>query len=289
MDVFNRGELVKSYKVAIGYPEFPLPTGMRKATSIIFNPTWVPPDEPWVEASGKVKVGQRVAAGDKLNPLGPIKIPIGMPSLIHGGKNAARIGTFASHGCVGMTNRQVQDFARVLARLAGLELSEADIAKYEGSPTETKSVKLNVAVPVELRYETVAVSDGKLHIYRDVYDRGTNVLENLEAVLGTYGVSLSELSQDERTRTITALEAMTGTTIDSQPAAPAATKEEKAAEARRKTLRAQMLRQFKGKKDIAIEVAALSGKGYPAPVDLDTGAPQKPAPKVVAPAKAKKR
>ena len=33
-------------------------------------------------------------------------------------------------------------------------------------------MKLSKAVPVELRYETITVDDGKLHIYRDVYDRG---------------------------------------------------------------------------------------------------------------------
>ncbi|MBA2735954.1 MAG: L,D-transpeptidase, partial [Pyrinomonadaceae bacterium] len=77
MDVFQNGKLMKTYKIGIGYPEFPLPTGMRKADTIIFNPTWTPPDEPWVK--GKVKAGQKVEAGDKLNPLGPIKIPIGLP------------------------------------------------------------------------------------------------------------------------------------------------------------------------------------------------------------------
>src|SRR5687768_16861260 len=44
MDVFRDGSLVKSYKIGIGYPEFPLPTGLRKAQTIIFNPTWTPPD-----------------------------------------------------------------------------------------------------------------------------------------------------------------------------------------------------------------------------------------------------
>ncbi len=39
MDVFQEGKLVKSYKIGIGYPEFPLPSGMRKADTIIFNPT----------------------------------------------------------------------------------------------------------------------------------------------------------------------------------------------------------------------------------------------------------
>ena len=119
MDVFKEGSLVKSYKIGIGYPDFPLPTGLRKAQSIIFNPTWTPPDEPWVAKMKNVSVGEKVAAGSKLNPLGPIKIPIGLPSLIHGGKSPAKLGTFASHGCVGLTTPQVQDFSKLLAQLSG--------------------------------------------------------------------------------------------------------------------------------------------------------------------------
>ncbi len=104
MDVFKEGSLIKSYKIGIGYPEFPLPTGLRKAQTIIFNPTWTPPDEPWVAHMRNINVGEKVEAGSKLNPLGPIKIPIGLPSLIHGGKSPAKLGTFASHGCVGLTS-----------------------------------------------------------------------------------------------------------------------------------------------------------------------------------------
>src|SRR5262249_29150146 len=70
MDVFQDGKLIQSYKVGIGYPEFPLPEGLRQAKEIIFNPTWVPPDEPWVETANKVKPGEKIEAGDKLNPLG---------------------------------------------------------------------------------------------------------------------------------------------------------------------------------------------------------------------------
>src|SRR6185369_2607308 len=81
MDVFQDGSLVKSYKVGIGYPEFPLPQGLRKAQTIIFNPTWTPPDSPWVAKMKNVSPGETVEAGDKDNPLGPIKIPIGLPSL----------------------------------------------------------------------------------------------------------------------------------------------------------------------------------------------------------------
>src|SRR5204863_2513123 len=138
MDVFESGKLVKSYKIGIGYPEFPLPTGLRKAETIIFNPTWTPPDEPWVESpGGKIKIGEKIEAGDKLNPLGSIKIPIGLPSLIHGGKAPAKLGGFASHGCVGLTNSQVNNFAKELARLSGTQISDEQIAAYEKNKTET--------------------------------------------------------------------------------------------------------------------------------------------------------
>lgn len=265
MDVFENGKLVKSYKVSIGYPEFPLPTGMRKATNIIFNPSWTPPDEPWVESSNKVKVGQKIPAGDKLNPLGPIKIPIGLPSLIHGGKSLAKIGTFGSHGCVGLTNKQVQDFSKVLARLSGTELSDEVIARNEKDPTQTKSFKLPNSVPVELRYETVTVEDGKIHLYRDVYDRENKAGDNLETALSTYGASPSDLTEQERARLETAL-----AILDKSPTG-------KADREKRATI-AEMTKQLKQDKEITIDVAALSGKGYPTAAELDTGRPQKAQP-----------
>src|ERR1051325_4941134 len=184
MDLFQDGSLVKSYKVGIGYPQFPLPFGLRKANQIIFNPTWTPPDSPWVEKMKNVTAGETVKAGDKDNPLGPIKIPIGLPSLIHGGKSPAKIGKFASHGCVGLTNAQIKDFASQLAKASNTsEVSDSTITSYLKDPEKTKTVKLSQAVPVELRYETIVLEDGKLHIYKDVYAQDTNTEENLRAVL----------------------------------------------------------------------------------------------------------
>jgi lipoprotein-anchoring transpeptidase ErfK/SrfK len=282
LDVFQNGQLLKSYKISIGYPEFPLPTGLRKASSIIFNPTWTPPDEPWVESSKTVKVGQTVAAGDKLNPLGPIKIPIGMPSLIHGGKSLAKIGTFGSHGCVGMTDRQVQDFAKLLGSLGGVELTDEQIAAHAKKRTETKSVKLKQAVPVELRYETITVENGKLHVYRDVYGLETNVPENLEAVLSTYGITLADLSETERAEADAALTALSRKAVKKTETPATATPlsaEQKAEQRKQKLEREKLMRRFRGKKEAVIEIAALAGKGYPAPVELDTGSAAKPAAK----------
>jgi lipoprotein-anchoring transpeptidase ErfK/SrfK len=291
MDVFQEGSLVKSYKIGIGYPEFPLPTGLRKAQTIIFNPTWTPPDEPWVAKMKNVSVGEKVEAGSKLNPLGPIKIPIGLPSLIHGGKSPAKLGTFASHGCVGLTTAQVQDFAKLLAQVAGTGISDAAIKSYFADKTKTRVVKLDRVVPVELRYETIVVEDGKLHIYRDVYDQDTNTEENLRAVLDVNGVKLEDLSEEERAQILDALNAMSRhplketatskTSINSKPtASPLASASPTGDKAEKKVAAARARKPIgKNQKEVVIELAALKGKGYPSALNLDTGA-GKPAPTV---------
>ena len=260
MDIFQDGKLVKSYKVGIGYPEFPLPTGLRTAKTIVFNPTWTPPDEPWVK--GEFQPGKKVEAGSKKNPLGPIKIPIGLPSLIHGGKDPSRLGTFASHGCVGLTNALVQDFTAELTKLSGSPLTPQQIKAYEQKKTETSEVNLTNPVPVELRYETIVADDGKLHIYRDVYEHGTNSEENLERVLQAYGLSMKDLSADEQTKVRDALKKMAidahGQPVDEGDAN------------KKPSNSAKVTKTMKGAKEIVVDIAALKGKGYPLPVNINS-------------------
>ena len=267
MDVFDAGRLVKSYKIAIGYPEFPLPTGVRQARTIIFNPTWTPPDEPWVAKMKDVSPGKKVEAGSRLNPLGPIKIPIGGPSLIHGGKPPAKLGKFGSHGCVGLTTPQIREFSKQLAGLAGGTLTDVELNNYARAKTETKDLKLEKPVPVELRYETITVEDGSLHIYRDVYDQDTNTEESLRAVLEAYGVKMEDLTADERTQVLAALAKMSGktTTSTTTPSpSPSASKAEKGTRVAAKPAKQTRSSQ----NEIVIAIAALKGKGYPAPVGM---------------------
>ena len=242
MDLFKDGSLVKSYKVGIGYPQFPLPQGLRRAQQIIFNPTWTPPDSPWVAKMKNVTPGETVEAGDKDNPLGPIKIPIGLPSLIHGGKSPAKIGKFASHGCVGLTDAQIKDFATLLGQASNTPDVPTRMATYLEDKEKTQTVKLNQTVPVELRYETIVIEDGKLHIYRDVYAQDTNTEENLRRVLEANGLKLEDLSEQQRTQILNALKSPV-------------------------------------KKEIVVDLGTVAQKGYPAPVDLDTGSGKKPASK----------
>lgn len=242
MDLFKDGSLLKSYKVGIGYPQFPLPQGLRRAQQIIFNPTWTPPDSPWVAKMKNVTPGETVEAGDKDNPLGPIKIPIGLPSLIHGGKSPAKIGKFASHGCVGLTDAQIKDFATLLGQASNTPDVPTRMATYLEDKEKTQTVKLNQTVPVELRYETIVIEDGKLHIYRDVYAQDTNTEENLRRVLEANGLKLEDLSEQQRTQILNALKSPV-------------------------------------KKEIVVDLGTVAQKGYPAPVDLDTGTGKKPASK----------
>jgi len=280
MDVFRDGSLVKSYKIGIGYPEFPLPTGIRKAETIIFNPTWTPPDEPWVARMKGVAVGERVEAGSKLNPLGPIKIPIGQPSLIHGGKSPAKLGTFASHGCVGLTTPQVQDFSKLLALIAGSEISDKTFQSYLKNKSRTQAVKLGQGIPVELRYETIVVEDGKIHIYRDVYDQDTNTEANLRAVLLANGVDFEDLSENERGEILDALNAMSRhpkkTVGKSKPSPSPSPLPSTSAQTRpvgeKVSARSRTKPIGKNQKEVVIESTALRGKGYPSAVNLDTGA-----------------
>ncbi len=261
MDLFQDGKLVKSYKVGIGYPEFPLPTGLRTAKTIIFNPTWTPPDEPWVK--GNFSPGKKVEAGSKQNPLGFVKIPIGLPSLIHGGKDPSRLGNFASHGCVGLTNNLIQDFAGEISKLGGSPLTLDEIKGYEKKRAETTDYDLSQPVRVELRYETIVAEDGKLHIYRDVYEHGTNNEDNLARVLEAYGISINDLSADEQTQVKDAIKKMAidalGKPVDEDNSSN-----------KKPSTSAKVTRNVKGDKEIVVNIAALKGKGYPAPVNINS-------------------
>jgi len=161
-------------------------------------------------------------------------------------------------------------------------LTDADIAAYARDKTETKQVKLVNAIPVELRYETIVVEDGKLHIYRDVYDQDANTEENLRAVLDANGVRFDDLTEEERAQIQDALAQMSGSTtaptMSSPKGTPVSNKGPNASPSvpeKKSPATRTMPRAAKNQKEIVIEIAELKGKGYPAPVDLNTGLGQK--------------
>ena len=96
----------------------------------------------------------------------------------------------------------------MLGEISDSQVSEKSIAAHLKDPTQTQTVKLNQPVPVELRYETIVLEDGKLHIFKDVYDQGTNTEDNLRAVLEANGSRLEDLTEEDRSQILAALNAM---------------------------------------------------------------------------------
>jgi hypothetical protein len=61
--------------------------------------------------------------------------------------------------------------------------------------SRTLVVRLEEPVPVDINYDTLVVEGGVLHIYPDVYDRGTNRPSRLRDELESSGVDVSNLSE----------------------------------------------------------------------------------------------
>ncbi len=96
------GRVVKKYRVAIGAPGYPTPTGTFEVIDMQKNPAWFPPDSPWARGLGVIPPGPG-------NPLGTRWIGTSAPAIgIHGTYADYSIGTAASHGCMRMHIPEVE-------------------------------------------------------------------------------------------------------------------------------------------------------------------------------------
>ena len=89
-------QVVKIFPTAVGAQRTPSPTGTFQIVQRVSNPTWY--------SKGKV-----VGPG-KTNPVGTRWIGLSVKGYgIHGTNNPASIGHNASHGCIRMRNRDVEE------------------------------------------------------------------------------------------------------------------------------------------------------------------------------------
>jgi L,D-transpeptidase catalytic domain len=106
--LFKRLKLAKTYRVAVGQPAYPTPSGIFSVTSKQVNPVWTAPNSPW---AGEL-AGQSVAGGAANNPLKARWMGLAGGVGIHGTGQPWSIGTRASHGCIRMTVADVVDLYR---------------------------------------------------------------------------------------------------------------------------------------------------------------------------------
>jgi len=194
LTLWQNGKEVSTYQIGIGRRGFPLPVGERKATGIIWNPEWIPPDSPWVEESEGIEPGERIEADDPRNPLGKVKIRLGGATLIHEAAKPSDIGRLVSHGCVRMLTDDLFDLAEKIIAARRLPVTKDQIEQAKRS-TERLSVKLDPPVWVDINYDTQVIEGGVLRLYPDIYNRGVSTLENLRAELNGAGVDAAKLDK----------------------------------------------------------------------------------------------
>jgi len=193
LTLWQNGKEVKSYYVGVGRKEFPLYIGDRSATQVIWNPDWIPPSSDWVRQMSGVRPGEVIKASDPRNPLGKMKIPLGDSYLIHQAAKANDVGNLVSHGCVRMPLPLLYDLADKIIAARSATVSPKRIAAAKRS-RRMLVVNLDEPIPVDINYDTLVVEGGVLHIYPDVYGRGTNRPVRLRAELESSHVNVSNLT-----------------------------------------------------------------------------------------------
>jgi lipoprotein-anchoring transpeptidase ErfK/SrfK len=103
--LFKRLKLSKTYRVAVGLPGYPTPTGRYSIANKAVNPAWTAPNRPWAGAYAN----ETVPGGSAENPLKARWLGIVDGVGIHGTGIPGSIGTRASHGCIRMTVPDVID------------------------------------------------------------------------------------------------------------------------------------------------------------------------------------
>jgi lipoprotein-anchoring transpeptidase ErfK/SrfK len=99
----RNGRVWKTYRIAIGQPAYPTPTGDYEINDKQVDPTWYPPDSPWAAELSTIPPGPG-------NPLGTRWIGTTAPAIgIHGTYADSSIGTAASHGCMRMHIPDVEE------------------------------------------------------------------------------------------------------------------------------------------------------------------------------------
>jgi len=101
--LYRGDQVVKAYPVAVGRPGWETPTGTFKVRQMFQDPAWVSP----------LQTGVTIPGGDPENPLGRFWIGFWTDGKnwigFHGTPNPRSVGTAASHGCVRMYNRDIEE------------------------------------------------------------------------------------------------------------------------------------------------------------------------------------
>jgi len=106
--VKGKARVVRQYRIAVGAPSYPTPSGTFEIVTMQKNPWWYPPASDWAKGQDPVPPGPA-------NPLGTRWMGLDRDDIgIHGTPDSGSIGGYASHGCIRMLIHQAEAlFAKV--------------------------------------------------------------------------------------------------------------------------------------------------------------------------------
>ena len=139
-------EIVKVYDIAVGTGKHPTPAGRYAIRRLVWNPRWVPPDQPW--ARGKTPQ----APGDPDNPMRTVKMFFREPAFyIHGTDAVGSLGRAASHGCLRMDPDQAGELGLMIMENGGVS-RDWDWVKGILHLGQERWVSLQRAAPLTIVY-----------------------------------------------------------------------------------------------------------------------------------------
>jgi hypothetical protein len=143
--VHRGGETIARYTVAIGKIDHPTPDGDFVIEELLWNPGWVPPAREWARGKSAKR------PGDPGNPMRVVKIPFDPPYYyIHGTDEPRSLGSLASHGCVRMSEADVEELGRLLMAHSGDIRGDAWFSRVLRE-RRTETVTLDTPVPLRIR------------------------------------------------------------------------------------------------------------------------------------------
>jgi murein L,D-transpeptidase YcbB/YkuD len=145
LTILQGDSVVETFAIAVGKGSKPTPRGHYSIRKIVWNPAWVPPDEPWA----KNKSPQPPGAKD--NPMKLVKMFFQEPDYyIHGTSEVESLGEAASHGCLRMDPDDAYRVARFLMEHGGQPRDENWFWRVLHVRSETKTVYLDHPIPISV-------------------------------------------------------------------------------------------------------------------------------------------
>lgn len=193
--VYEDGQVVRRYRVAIGMEGYETPPGTYRVTHAIWNPWWHPPKSDWAR-DRKVE-----PPGSPENPMGRIKLHFAELLYIHGTPEEETVGWQVSRGCVRMANHEVIELSRYLHEHFAPQVTGAQIDRLVDDPKRTQEVRFRRSIPFEVVYRVTEVRDGFLFIFPDVYGLSKGELESqVTTELEENGVDMSRVNREKLDR-----------------------------------------------------------------------------------------